>query len=444
MWPEAFTEQISQILGPEKEAFFEALRSSPVVSLRQNPSKRINTTFDHPIPWCSEGFYLKERPSFTLDPFFHSGCYYVQDASSMFLEQAIRQTTDLSKPIRVLDLCGAPGGKTTHLLSLISRNSILVTNEVIRSRVSILTMNVEKWGYSNVLVTNNDPSDFTELESFFDVVVVDAPCSGEGLFRKDPQASSEWSLDAVKLCSARQQRILEDIWPTVKPGGVVVYSTCTFNESENEGTVASVLKKYKAESLALRIEDHWRVTAHQKDGVHGYRFYPHKTQGEGFFLSVLRKGEEETVSVSGRRKKREPEIKEAAFFKNLLREPEHFLLSEKGDLVLAIPNDVAEVREQLENRLTIVHSGLAMGTLKHGKLIPDHALALSNDLKPGSFSEIQLTHEEALRYLRKETLTPVGAGMTRFTYGGFGLGWGNVVAGRVNNLLPNSYRIMNK
>jgi 16S rRNA C967 or C1407 C5-methylase (RsmB/RsmF family)/NOL1/NOP2/fmu family ribosome biogenesis protein len=442
MWPENFREQINQILGPEKDLFFKALESAPVTSLRQNPLKKFQIESSNTVPWCSGGYYLEHRPSFTLDPLFHAGCYYVQDASSMFLEQALKQTTDLTKPLHVLDLCGAPGGKTTHLLSLLNQESVLVTNEVIRSRVPVLSMNVEKWGFSNVIITNNDPSDFSALGGFFDVVVIDAPCSGEGLFRKDPEASLHWSLDAVNLCAARQQRILDAVWPAVKPGGLIIYSTCTFNEEENEDTISTALNKYQGLSLELRTEESWGVTKHHKNGVNGYRFYPHKTKGEGFFLSVLRKSNQEEESGLVHTKRKETAKKDAALFKNLLKESDRFLFTEKGGVSIAIPYSVAALGDQLSSKLTISHIGLTMGLAKQGKRIPDHALALSVDLKPGEFPEVDLNHDEAIRFLRKEPIVPTGSGITRFTHKGFGLGWGNVLPGRVNNMLPTSWRIL--
>ena len=196
---------------------------------------------------------FNERPSFTLDPSFHGGKYYVQEASSMFLEQAFCATYQFSRiALNVLDLCAAPGGKSTHLLSLMNKNSLLVSNEVIQSRAAILSENIQKWGHGNVIVTNNDPKDFQRLPGFFDVIVVDAPCSGEGLFRKDPNALKEWSEDVVALCSRRQRRILNDVWPTLKTGGLLIYSTCTYNADENEENLKWLKEEYHVESIPLK------------------------------------------------------------------------------------------------------------------------------------------------------------------------------------------------
>jgi len=232
-FPPAFEQRMRPHLDKSWEEFEQAHQQFPPVSIRFNPKKAHSPIDLTIIPWTSHGYYLGERPSFTLDPLFHAGSYYVQEASSMFLEQAFLQAVDRTKPINVLDLCAAPGGKSTHLLSLMNKESLLVTNEVIRSRASTLAENIQKWGYDNVAVTNNDPQDFKRLSGFFDVIVVDAPCSGEGLFRKDPGAMGQWSTDNVALCARRQQRILNDVWPALKEGGILIYSTCTYNELEN-------------------------------------------------------------------------------------------------------------------------------------------------------------------------------------------------------------------
>ena len=242
-------------------------------------------TIHEKIPWAEHGYYLESRPSFTFDPLFHAGCYYVQEASSMFLEQALKQTVDLSHPLKVLDLCAAPGGKSTHLLSLISNESLLVSNEVIRSRANILNDNIAKWGCSNVIVTNNDPRDFQRIENYFDVIVVDAPCSGSGLFRRDSEAIEEWSEQNVALCSQRQQRILADVLPALKNGGMLIYSTCSYSKQEDEEICEWLINELKIESLKLKFEENWNVI----ESDDGYRFWPDKVKGEGFFIACFRK-----------------------------------------------------------------------------------------------------------------------------------------------------------
>ena len=243
----------------------------------------IHTDFEK-VPWHPQGYYLNERPSFTLDPVFQAGGYYVQEASSMFVAEAVRQTMDTSKPLRVLDLCAAPGGKTTTLAAELTENSFLMANEVIKSRIPALKENLLKWGFTNYVVTNHDPETMAELEGFFDVVLVDAPCSGEGLFRKDDEAAKEWSVQHVELCSARQKRILKAAAFLVAPNGVLVYSTCTYNAQENDENVAYITKITELERIDLSLPTEFGIQATQG----GAQFYPHKLKGEGFYLAVFR------------------------------------------------------------------------------------------------------------------------------------------------------------
>ena len=238
--PDAFAAQMQQQLGSDYEAFAAALATPPPVSIRLNPRKpAVDIVGLTPVPWCAEGFYLPSRPVFTLDPLFQAGAYYVQEASSMLLAEAIRQTVGKRKPyagqapLKALDLCAAPGGKSTLLASALPPHSVLVCNEVIRSRVPVLRENIDKWGYANVVVSHHDPDDFAPLAGFFDLVMIDAPCSGEGLFRKDPKAMNEWSPEHVMLCAARQGRILAASAPLVAEDGWLIYSTCTYNDAEN-------------------------------------------------------------------------------------------------------------------------------------------------------------------------------------------------------------------
>ena len=247
---------LTDVKGFSKEAFEQIHASGEqVTSIRRNPLKPGSLfSNEEKIPWASNGFYLSERPSFTLDPLFHAGTYYVQEASSMFLEQAMKQSVDLSQQLLVLDLCAAPGGKSTLLQSIISKKSLLVSNEVIHTRVNILKENCIKWGSSNVVVTNNDPKDFSKLKGLFDVVVIDAPCSGSGLFRRDADAIKEWSEDNVQLCSQRQQRIIADTWNCLKEDAVLIYSTCSYSSSEDEDILDWMMEKWKVESIKLKVK----------------------------------------------------------------------------------------------------------------------------------------------------------------------------------------------
>ncbi len=423
---------------------FEAIHQQPsFTSIRLNPAKQ--KAYDLPkIAWTEFGYFLPERPSFTLDPTFHAGTYYVQEASSMFLEQAVKQTVDLTRSLRVLDLCAAPGGKSTHLLSLLNQESLLVSNEVIRSRASILSENIQKWGNANVVVTNNDPKDFQRLNGFFDVMIVDAPCSGEGLFRKDPRAIEEWSEDNVALCAQRQQRILADVWPALKQDGILIYCTCTYNAKENEENIGWLIhnSKFKIQSLRVEHNNDWGVEEIIKNGIYGYRFFPHKVKGEGFFISVLRK-KDEAEEVTMRTKTQLPLVskKIAERVNDWLLHPHQLILLD--DLIVALPEQFSTEINWLANNLSVVTKGTAVATLKHEKLIPEHAVALSLELNRDQFVQIELSLDQALAYLRKETPL-IGEGQKGFalvTYQNHPLGWVNLLGNRINNLYPANWRV---
>ena len=286
--PIEFLNRIRSQFPSEFERFIQSIDQEPAISLRTNPRKFNLPVTPERIPWSETGFFLNERPSFTLDPIFHSGAYYVQEASSMFVEQAFRQIEHRKSRI-VLDLCAAPGGKSTHLLSLIDADDLLVSNEVIRSRVPVLDENIRKWGHQNVVICSNDPTDFSNLDGLFDVILVDAPCSGEGLFRRDASAIQQWSVDNTNLCATRQRRILSDIWPSLKNGGYLIYSTCTFNPEENEKNLKALAESNSIETIRIPLQEDWGVEEIEHNGLVGYRFLPHKVKGEGFFLTLIRK-----------------------------------------------------------------------------------------------------------------------------------------------------------
>ncbi|GAE23940.1 tRNA and rRNA cytosine-C5-methylases [Bacteroides pyogenes JCM 10003] len=299
--PASFINDIRSLLGDgEFENFAAALRETPPASIRMNRDKPLcgggRAESRERVPWAAHGYYLDERLTFTFDPLFHAGVYYVQEASSMFVGQALRQY--VTKPVVMLDLCAAPGGKSTHARSVLPEGSLLVSNEVIRNRSQVLAENLTKWGHPDVVVTNNDPADFSALPHFFDVILADVPCSGEGMFRKDAAAVDEWSPENVEICRQRQQRIVADIWPCLKPGGLLVYSTCTYNIKEDEENVRWIRRELGAESLPLDICPEWGITGNLLPGDEApvFRFLPHRTKGEGLFLAVLRKPAEEAES----------------------------------------------------------------------------------------------------------------------------------------------------
>ena len=441
--PEAFEIGMRQQLNVSFDAFQHSLTEALPTSIRINPAKQ-HILHNEKVLWSRFGYYLDQRPSFTLDPTFHGGSYYVQEASSMFLEQAFVQAVDQTKPLNVLDLCAAPGGKSTHLLSLMNEESLLVSNEVIRSRASILSENVQKWGYPNAVVTNNDPHDFERLKGFFDVIVVDAPCSGEGLFRKDPNAMKEWSPDTVALCSKRQRRILSDVWPALKHGGILIYSTCTYNASENEENLAWLRQEQGVEFISLQLDPAWGVEQVTVNNVIGYRFFPHKVKGEGFFLSVMRKTHDEKQSSwKSRALFNGPPKKILDQLRQWVRSPEEKTFIIRNDQVQFFPKSKNSEIEFLAKNLYLISAGTSMATVKHEKLIPEHPLALSTELNKEHFTLLDVELPQALQYLRKETLDARAEkkGFGLIQYNNLPLGWVNVLDNRMNNLYPSEWRI---
>ncbi|SIT80444.1 methyltransferase RsmF C-terminal domain-like protein [Pontibacter indicus] len=445
--PQSFVQRMRGQLGADYIRFEQALQKPAPISIRLNKSKLPGQPNLPRVPWTETGYYLPERPQFTLDPRLHAGAYYVQEASSMFLEQALRQHLDLSQSLRILDLCGAPGGKSTHIASLISPDSLLVANEVIRSRAGILAENGTKWGSGNVVVTNNDPRDFNRLPEFFDVMVVDAPCSGEGMFRKDPQAMNEWSDENVNLCAQRQQRILMDVWNALRPGGLLIYSTCTWNLAENEQNIAWLAQQENAQPLSLKLDPAWGVEATSLDGVSGYRFYPHQVRGEGFFLSVIRKaGEYEAPQRSSKKKKYKlthAGKKEKALVNDWLLEPERFAWVQYGEVISAIPENLFEEVDELYQNMHVIYAGTEIAEVNGKKLKPLQALALSQYLNQEAFRTEDLDLESALRYLRKEDIGISGNSndWILLQFENQSLGWAKQVGNRLNNYYPKEWRI---
>lgn len=453
--PSALIESLLRVKGFDKNNFIGAHNQQPATSIRINPAKwsdnysHLLSVDNHQrVSWSSQGFYLDQRPSFTLDPLFHAGVYYVQEASSMFLEQALKQTADLSKPLKILDLCAAPGGKSTLIQSLISNDSILVSNEVIRSRSSVLEENLSKWGAHNVIITNNDPAIFQRLEDYFDVIVVDAPCSGSGLFRKDPAAIDEWSEDNVQLCSHRQQRILADVYPALKKGGILIYSTCSYSEEENEYIADWLLESFALSSLQLSIAEGDGIveTYSKKHAAFGYRFFPGKVKGEGFFISCFRKLYGDEYRYRKQQKTRIGKISksnEANVRRWLLPDTPVDLWSQ-GTLIFAFPTVLEkDLLAITAADFYIRKAGVRIGSIAGKDLLPDHDLALSN-LVNREVPVLQLKRDDALQYLRKEEVKTLstGKGWTIVQYEGTNLGWIKVLSNRSNNYYPKEWRIL--
>lgn len=442
-FPPEFLDRMQAELGTEYLDFLAALEQPAPVSIRLNPAKTSSAFANAtPIPWHPDGRYLDERPSFTLDPLFHAGAYYVQEASSMLIFEALHQTVDLGENLRALDLCAAPGGKTTLLRSAFSPDSFLVANEVIQNRIAPLKMNLEKWGHANVAATNHDPEDFERLAGFFDVVLVDAPCSGEGLFRKDEDAAGHWSPESVQACAARQRRILTAAAGLVKQGGVLLYSTCTFNASENEDNVRWLSEEMGFEFCPLTLAENWGVV----EKKWGYQCYPHRVRGEGFFLAALRKTgdvqSQNLKTIPPKDWQRFPEKQLGIFDGWLAQAADNEFFTKPDGVVMAVPKVASEAFFAVGNALKKRSLGLEMGELKNKDFIPSHTLALSNALHP-VLPKAELAKEQALLFLKKENIWEQGwpRGWTLASYENLPLGWMKVLDNRINNYLPTNWRI---
>jgi 16S rRNA C967 or C1407 C5-methylase (RsmB/RsmF family)/NOL1/NOP2/fmu family ribosome biogenesis protein len=437
------------LLGDTEWAALETALGQPTpVSIRLNPNRApqnpaLLPESDGAVLWHPQGYYLKERPVFTLDPLFHAGAYYVQEASSMFVYEVLRQTGRLGQSaLRVLDLCAAPGGKTTLLNDAIGGS--LTANEVVAQRAGILRENLERWGVSDAAVVSAEADVFEKLPGWFDVILVDAPCSGEGLFRKDPNAIKEWSPDNVVLCTNRQRNILDAIEKALAPGGLLIYSTCTYNTSENEGNFGEHCRKYEHSPVQLMLPDHWGVTRSE----YGYRFFPHRTKGEGFFIAAFEKED----AGSGK-----PKVAVPSHFKHLtalpkkqrevcipwLAQPDAVSLwtTPSGE-ILALPVEKEADLRALDVVFKSKWFGCPIGTIKGTDFIPSHALALS-PLISTQLPKAELTREQALIFLKKETFDPPQGmkGWVMAAYSGLPIGWMKVLPNRMNNYLPAERRI---
>ena len=443
MLPVDFIESMHQQMGNEAELLIRALETEPITSIRLN-SKLDVLTFDcdtDEVPWHVDGYYLSERPQFTLDPLFHAGCYYVQEASSMFLQQVLEQYVDTSSI--VLDLCAAPGGKSTLISEYLGRDGLLLSNEVVRQRVFILSENIQKWGNGNTIVTHNTAEEYGErCKHLFDCILVDAPCSGEGMFRKDEQARSEWSLKAVKMCAERQRSILMDVWDALKPGGILVYSTCTFNEEENEKNVEWLAETLGADVLPIDYDLSWGIT----DGNMGYHFYPHKTKGEGLYICALRKHAGAVEPIKVKSPKKEPNMSHPEYLpvmRSWLQHPDDWAIRYSDRFATAYPYKYKEIIDWLSTQLTCISTGFGLGEERGKGIAPQHSLSMLKDLRKEAFPLVSLTREQALSYLRTEALVlnDVPLGLVLLTYEGVPLGFAKNVGNRMNNLYPNEWRI---
>ena len=446
MLPLDFIDNMRQQLGSEADDLFRSLNSDSPVSIRLNDKLDV-LTFEcdiDEVPWHVDGYYLSERPQFTLDPLFHSGCYYVQEAGSMFVEQALEQYA--GKQSVVLDLCAAPGGKSTLISQYLGDQGLLLANEVDRQRVFILSENIQKWGNGNTIVTHNSADEYgKKCPNLFDCILVDAPCSGEGMFRKDQQAREQWSNRLVQQCAERQREILMSIWDALKPGGILIYSTCTFNQHENEYNVQWLCDCLGAEILPLDYDPSWGI-CEGKDGV-GYHFYPHRTRSEGFYICCLRKYEEPFTPFKIKTPKRpvgslaRPEYLTQS--QSWLQHPDQWAIRFTERFATAYPIQHKELVDYLYTFLTCISTGFGLAEERGKGIAPQHSLSMAKDIKKDAFPTVALTREQALAYLRTEALNleDVPLGILLLTYEGVPLGFAKNVGNRQNNLYPNEWRI---
>lgn len=442
-----FIELMTSALGREQaELLFQALETSPEISIRQNRVKCqeydrcCGMVLSERVPWASDAWYLPERPSFILDPQFHAGTYYVQEASSMFLEQALK--TVVKGPVKALDLCAAPGGKSTHLCQLLPEGSVIVSNEINRTRARILAENIVKWGRPASVVTSNSPKQIGQSGLRFDLMVVDAPCSGEGMFRKDPVAVQEWSLANVEMCAQRQREIITDVWPALKPGGYLIYSTCTFNTTEDEGIVRWLIEEMGAEPVSIPAQAEWGITGSLVPDLEApvYHFMQHRTRGEGFFMALLRKPQDELTEPVQRvfRLRKDPVPSD---MKTWLQGD--FVFENEGDAICAYPSGQSDFMHQVSASLFALVKGVQIGRMKGRDIIPAHALSMCQALDASRFERVEITERQAVDYLHGDAIQTPDAprGIVLLCFNGVPLGFAKNLGNRANNLYPEEWRI---
>ena len=445
--PEEFINMLP--LG-ERDALLAALATEPEVSIRFNTKaadtenlvlESLDCRADARVPWMNDAVYLDHRPQFTMDPLLHQGCYYVQEASSMFLAHALKKC--VSGPVRALDLCAAPGGKSTLLAGLLPEGSLLISNEIQRSRAQILAENMVKWGRPGVMVTCNTPKQIGESSLMFDLIAVDAPCSGEGMFRKDEGAVRDWSIGNVEMCAARQREIIADIWPALKPGGHMIYSTCTFNRQEDEDNVRWIMERFGAEVVDLNPDPEWNILGSlTDDNLPVDHFMQHRTRGEGFFLCLLRKPEGAQVALKGRPFKAD-NSKIPAECRKWVEDGFEFYI--KNESIYALPSDLADDMWQAGQELYALVPGIEVAVIKGRDWVPAHGLAMSTALNRSVFDTVEVTRQQALAYLHCDAirLDDAPRGIVLLTYKNIPLGFAKNIGNRANNMYPQEWRIRN-
>ena len=452
---EGFRKYLEEAIGYENAAVaFSALDGPASVSVRLNPWKGQSVPLQDaaPVPWSCYGRSLDSRPAFTLDPFFHAGAYYVQDSSSMFAGHVFRSlmprvTSGTDRPLRVLDLCAAPGGKTTDLAASLREvcgsGFVLVSNEVVSQRASTLALNVALWGDPCVVVTSEDPAVLASMCGWFDVIIADVPCSGEGMFRKDVQARKQWSEDAVKLCQARQRRIAADVWPALAEGGMFIYSTCTFNRYENDDNVRWISENLGADIISSEVFSGDAVPHGVLETANGFSLVPGLVEGEGQYCAVLLKTSAARGGTGKYPKGGYAPLcgREASGMAGYFTDEVDLVL--RNGLVKAVPKAVSSEVYAIGSRLHVLSSGCAAGEIKKGTLVPDPDLALSLIFRRDTYPRVDLDLKGALSYLHGDqpVLKEYPAGYLTVCYGKLPLGFVKNLGNRCNSLFPRGRRI---
>lgn len=436
--PKDFLEHPSLPVSFIMEDFIKSLKNKDFTSLRLN-EKKYNSLSAEIVPWCKNGYYLNERPVFTMDPNFHAGAYYVQEASSMFLSEVVQQLK-FEEPVLALDLSAAPGGKSTILLESLPTSSLLIANEPITQRNHILQENLNKWGQGFYVITKNYAADFGKLELALDLIMLDAPCSGEGMFRKDPDSMKEWSLTNVNTCAERQENIIEELFPILKTGGYLIYSTCTFNTIENDAIVKNLIDTKQAEIVKLEVNPNWGIL----ESEYGYRFYPQLVKGEGFFISVLRK----TSDVCNQNKARHFKLKtplapESINDWTIDSNDNYFEAFE--EYVFECPLQFQSVINYLTHHLKVYQKGNIIARKKGKDWIPSQELSWNTRINESVFPQYKFNLSDSLSYLKGEDLRGLDLTTKGFkllkTEQGLNLSFGNWVGNRLINQFPNQMRI---
>ena len=447
--PEEFKATMCRAMGDDEAArLFAALDTEPEVSIRLNPMKPAETFDGESIGWSEHGRYLVQRPQFTLDPLMHGGAYYVQEASSQFVGYLLKGL-DL-RGCRVLDMCAAPGGKSTIYSTLVGREGLVVANDISRSRTLALADNVQRWGMGNVVVTNNEPQHISAFKHWFDVVAVDAPCSGEGMFRKMEEARTEWSPSAPEQCAERQRDILAEAWQALRPGGTLIYSTCTFNPTEDEGIVEWLMSEYGSELEAVEsvdIDEKWGIATSRIGEFQCFHFYPHKCHGEGFFAAIARKKEGVVRRQSPKPRRKIFALPVKGDVEELSRWVDNssdMAFRQIGDVMYGYHRSVVDDVVALSEVLTVIYSGVCMGQIFKRKLRPEHALALFIGMNASVVPSVELSEVDAQDYLRRQdiSVSQFDEGINRVMYRGVAIGFVKRIGARCNNMYPKDLRIM--